>query len=179
MSKELFLLVLLSKQNEFCCAVWSMSVLIAVRACCCLRHYFPEWTYHYYIFVSVKKSEIHGFGKKLHLFQLLTTVELWVSIKWVSKFPFYVAQGARENGWLPASEADARDPLLSFVNKILIMELNHKMYSFGDGLEFLLIVTYRNPFGLLNYSTLSFPRAWRNSALNRSRNENHLHPPLA
>ena len=34
-----------TKQNEFCCAVWSMSVLIAVRACHCLRCYFPEWTY--------------------------------------------------------------------------------------------------------------------------------------
>ena len=71
------------------------------------------------------------------------------------------------------------DPLLSFVNKISIMELNHKMYSFDDGLEFLLIVTYINLFGLLNYSTLSFPTAWRNSTLNRSRNENHVHPPLA
>ena len=96
-----------NQQNEFCCAVWSISVLIAVRACSCLRCYFPEWTHHYYIFVSVEKSEIHGFGKKLHLFQLLTTFELCVSIEWVSKFAFYVAQGARENGWLPASEADA------------------------------------------------------------------------
>ena len=36
--------------------------------------------------------------KNLNLFQLLTTVELCVSIEWVSKFAFYVAQGARENG---------------------------------------------------------------------------------
>ena len=31
--------------------------------------------------------------KNLNLFQLLTTVELCVSIEWVSKFAFYVAQG--------------------------------------------------------------------------------------
>ena len=36
--------------------------------------------------------------KKLHPFELLTTVELCISKEWVSKLAFYVVQGARENG---------------------------------------------------------------------------------
>ena len=36
--------------------------------------------------------------KWIHPFQLLTTVELCVSLEWVSKFALYVSRGARKNG---------------------------------------------------------------------------------
>ena len=68
--------------------------------------------------------------KWIHPFQLLTTVELCVSLEWVSKFALYVSRGARKNGWPYASEADASGRRRSFIvfgKKNPIIELDCKI----------------------------------------------------
>ena len=91
-----------------------MSVLIAVKTCCCLWCYLPEWTsLHFCQRLKIEKR--NGFGAKLYPSQFSTTFELCISIEWISKFALYVSRGARENVWLNASEADASGRRRSFI----------------------------------------------------------------
>ena len=123
-----------TKQNktklELCYALRSMSVLIAVKTCCCLWCYLPEWTsLHFCQRLKIEKRK--GFGAKLYPSQFSTTFELCISIEWISKFALYVSRGARENVWLNASEADASGRRRSFIilcKKNPIIELICEIY---------------------------------------------------
>ena len=78
-------------------------------------------------FLLAFKNQKYMVLVKNFIFFNSTTVKLCVSIEWVSKFAFYVAQGARENGWLPTSEAGALGRCWSITLCKQIIELNYKI----------------------------------------------------
>ena len=75
-----------TKKNSSSGALWFMSVLITVRACCCLCFIFRNGLTVNIFLLAFKNRKIHTFFSKLYPLKLLTTTELCVSIEWVSKF---------------------------------------------------------------------------------------------